>query len=121
MGFEFFEEDGRSFSPKASVRKNGQIGFNQGAIKRYSIKDGELVALGYDRERQAIAIKRLSERQKGAKKITVRENNAWISSKGFLDFFAIRYSEGRAYDLNEEGELLVFYLGEQSPPETNAK
>jgi hypothetical protein len=117
MGFEFFEEDGRSFAPRASIRKNGQIGFNQGAIKRFNIENDELVAIGYDRENRAIAIKRLAQAQKGAKKITVRENNAWISAKGFLDFFGINYDAGKAFSLSQEGELLVFYLGDEAPPE----
>jgi hypothetical protein len=110
MSFEFFAEDGRSFAPRASIRGNGQIGFNQGAVKRFGITDGQMVLLGYDKEEKAIAIKRITETQNGAKKVTVRENNAWISAKGFLDFFGIDYKEGKTYDLCEEGGLLVFHL-----------
>ncbi len=110
MSFEFFTDDGRSFAPRASIRKNGQIGFNQGAVKRFNIEDGEFVLIGFDREKKAIGVKRIEVAEKGAKKVMVRENNAGISAKGFLDFFGISYAKKKSYDLHEEGGILVFTI-----------
>ena len=108
MSFEFFTIAGRSFHPKASIRKQGQIGLNQGAIKRFGIEDGQLFILGYDKEREIIAMKRISDFQEGAKKITVRAGNGAIGAKSFLDYFEISYKDTSSHELTEENELLIF-------------
>ena len=69
MAFELFQEDGRGFEPKASIRKQGQIGLNQGSISRYKLKDGENVLLAFDRENEIVGIKKVAEEQKGSKRI----------------------------------------------------
>ena len=111
---EFFRETGRGFAPKASIRKQGQIGLSQGAIIRYRIKDGQFVILGYDREEKCIGLKTVEANDEGAKRVTVRGGSGTISAKGFLDFFGIPYDKTRSYKLMREDELLMFKLVEQT-------
>ena len=67
MAIEYFTREGKGYAPKASIRKPGQIGLNQGSIARFKFKSGEYVLLGYDRDRKMVAIKRLVQAEKGAK------------------------------------------------------
>lgn len=112
MDIEFFTETGRGFAPKASIRRQGQIGLNQGAINRFGIKNGQYVLLGYDRTNKIVALKLTNESEKGAKRINVKEKNGSISAKSFFDFFAIPYDKTTAYELKEDQvkDLLVFYI-----------
>lgn len=113
MNFEFFTKEGKGFAPKASIRKPGQIGLNQGAVERFKFKDGEYVLLGYDKDEKVVAIRRLGEPQKGVKKVRVKGNSGSISAKSFFDYFEIPYDEPHSYELKndaENEELLVFYL-----------
>ena len=112
MAVEFFTKEGKGFSPKASIRKPGQIGLNQGSVERYKFINGEYVLLGYDREKKMVAIRRLNEAEKGAKKVNVKGNNGAISAKSFLDYFGIPYDKKGSFELKEDKEkqLLVFYI-----------
>lgn len=110
MAIEYFREKGRGFAPKVSIRKQGQIGLNQGAVLRYAIKDGQFALLGYDKNENLVVIKLVGGDEKGAKRITVRAGNASISAKSFLDYFDIPYAETNSHDLEHKDELLVFYL-----------
>lgn len=112
MAVEFFTKEGKGFSPKASIRKPGQIGLNQGSVERYKFINGEYVLLGYDREKKMVAIRRLNEAEKGAKKVNVKVNNGAISAKSFLDYFGIPYDKKGSFELKEDKEknLLVFYI-----------
>ncbi|MCF7956673.1 MAG: hypothetical protein K9M75_12790 [Phycisphaerae bacterium] len=112
MSIEFFTEEGRGFEPKVSIRKQGQIGLNQGAVKRFNIKETQYVLLGYDKERKMIAIKLIDKQQKGARKGIVRENNCSIAAKGFFDFFSIPYAESKSFEakLDPDSGCIVFFL-----------
>ena len=114
MAIEYFTERGRGFSPKVSVRKQGQIGLNQGAVKRYKIEIWKCAILGYDRDKCMVALKLTNEEElPGATKITIRHNNGTIAAKGFLDFFDIPYKgKTRQYELKEDKDTgcLVFFV-----------
>lgn len=104
MAFEFFEEDGRGFEPKASIRKQGQIGLNQGAIKRYSFENNQFVLLAYDKVNNVIGIKKVVESAKGAKRVVIRNNNCSIAAKAFFDYFEIPYKDTDSFDMFEDKE-----------------
>jgi len=110
MAINYFTEEGRSYTPKASIRKQGQIGLNQGTITRYNIRDGQFVLLGYDKDEELIAIRFVDDKQKGAKKVTVRNGNASIGAKNFLDYFGISYDETKSYNVEHKNDLLIFCL-----------
>ncbi|MBN1457580.1 MAG: hypothetical protein JW912_07000 [Sedimentisphaerales bacterium] len=111
MDFEFFKEEGRGYEPKASIRKQGQIGLNQGAVTRFKIENNQNVVLGYDRNSKTIAIKFVDEAVKGSKRAVVRSGNCSISAKAFFDYFDIPYkAKTESYSIKEDTEegLLVF-------------
>lgn len=114
MTMEFFTKEGKGFSPKASIRKPGQIGLNQGAIQRYKFENGEFVLLGYDKDKKMIGIRRIKQPEQGAKKVIIKQKNGAISAKSFFDYFNIPYDKTDAYELSEdkENDLLVFYIGD---------
>lgn len=116
MALEFFRKEGRGFIPKASVRRGGQIGFNQAAIRKFNLTDGQNVLLGYDKDCKMVVIQRIGEPEQGAKKITIREKSGAISAKGFLDYFEIPREESRSYHLEEdvENNYLKFFLEDET-------
>lgn len=113
MAIEFFTKEGKGFIPKVSIRKQGQIGFNQGAVKRFSIEHGQNVLLGYDRDKKMVALRIAGESEKGVKKIIVKGTNGSISAKTFLDYFEIPHEKTKSYPLekDEENNYLFFYIG----------
>jgi len=112
MAIEFFTKEGKGFEPKVSIRRQGQIGFNQGSVKRFSIEHGQNVLLGYDRDKKMVALRITDESEKGAKKIIVKGTNGSISAKTFLDYFGIPHAKTKAYPLekDEENNYLFFCL-----------
>ena len=119
MTLEFFTDTGRGFAPKASVRKQGQIGLNRGAIQRYNIKEGMWAVLGYDAQKQMVAIKLTEDaNEAGANKIILRDNNASIAAKGFCEYFEVPgRDKTRAYPLRQDeasGYLIFFPKTEES-------
>ena len=111
MAIVFFTEEGRSYEPKVSIRMQGQIGLSQGAVSRYNLKDGDCVLLGYDKDERKVVMKLVDCEQKGAKKITIRNGNASIGAKSFLDYFDVPYKEEtKSFNIEKEGDLLVFCI-----------
>ena len=99
MDFEFFKEEGRGYEPKASIRKQGQIGLNQGAVTRFKIKNNQNVVLGYDRSNKTIAIKLVDEAEKGSKRVVVRSKNQRICRQtiGIYDALLRKWCARQAY------------------------
>lgn len=113
MAMQFFTDSGRGFNPKVSIRKQGQIGFNQGAVRRFLDKDKQQYGvLGYDPEEAVVGIKITEDAgEPGARPIMVKNGSASISARSFLDFFAIPYSAGTLkFNLAEKGGILVFSI-----------
>ncbi len=115
MAMEFFKEEGRGFVPRASIRKQGQIGLNHGAVTRYNIKEYKHVLLGYDKDEKKVAMRLLKVPEQGARPIVVRQENVTIAAKAFLDFFEIPYTKTRQFDVkrDEDQQYLVFILKEE--------
>jgi len=85
MGFEFFTHPGRGFRPRVSIRKQGQIGLNQGAVRRFNLESWRFVVLGYDRESEQIALKLTNcQDERGAQRILFKDGSASISARSFF-------------------------------------
>ena len=95
MAFEKFTNAGKSFKPKASIRANAQIGFNQGAIRRFRLKNRTPVLLYFDPVDRLVGVevKNRSCEEPALFSLQVRNGSAWISAKAFLDYFEIDYSK----------------------------
>ena len=108
MAFERFTLTGKSYRPKISIRSNGQIGFNQGAIERFGLNNYKFAVLFYDRDQKIIGIKLTNQDEDGACTLQVRKSNAAISAKAFLDYFDINYSKTKRYDAKyDEQEKMI--------------
>jgi len=107
-GFEKFTHTGRSFKPKISIRKRGQIGFNNGAIKRFRLDRYEFVVLFYSKENNKVAFNFTnSAEDEGAIKLVKKKNNYFISGKSFLDYYNIPYGVSYAFDAEWIPEQLI--------------
>jgi hypothetical protein len=116
MAIEFFKEMSRGFEPKVSIRKQGQIGLNNGAITRYRLKDGQEFLLGYDKETETIVIKPVKSKEAGSKKLAIRSKTGTISVKGFFDYFSIPYkNKTTSYELQEDKNegYFFFHIGKE--------
>ncbi|MCK4658139.1 MAG: hypothetical protein KAV82_01330 [Phycisphaerae bacterium] len=115
MGFEFFTESGRGFRPRASIRKQGQIGLNQGAVRRFDLERWKYAVLGYDRENGLVALKLTNdETEQGVQRIVIKDGSASISARSFLEYFNIGYrDETKQYDAShdETKDMLIVSIG----------
>lgn len=111
MAFEKFTGAGRSFKPKLSIRKNGQLGLNYGAVERYGIDKFEYVELYYDKENNRIGLKLSNEKSEGAVRCRVRSGNASIPAKSFLEYYKIDYREAKRMEVQrDEAGMLIAKL-----------
>jgi hypothetical protein len=114
MAFEKFTQTGQRFKPKISIWEGGQIGFNQGAMKRFNLDNFQYAVLYFDREKNRIGIKFMNdEKEEGSIKFNHRKTGGVISGKAFLDFYGIDYSKTRKnldVVFDKENELYVINL-----------
>jgi hypothetical protein len=99
-GFKKFTHKGRSTNPKAVIRKNGQMGFNSGAIGKYNLDIFKFVILYIsENKKDRIAIKFTNnDKESGLVKIQKRSGSFAFSAITFLNFNDIDYSETTNYD-----------------------
>ena len=99
-GFKKFIHKGRSTNPKAVIRKNGQMGFNSGAIGKYDLDLFEFVILYIStNKKDRVAIKFTNnDKESGLVKIQKRAGSFAFSAITFLNFNDIDYSETTNYD-----------------------
>ncbi len=96
MAYEKFTQTGQRFNPKISIWEGGQIGFNQGAIKRFNLNKFRFAILFFDREKNRIGVKFTNDqKEEGAIPFNHRKTGGVISAKAFMDFFGIDYSKTR--------------------------
>ncbi len=114
MAFVKFTQTGQRFRPKISIWEGGQIGFNQGAMKRFGLDNFQYAILFFDQEKNRIGIKFTNEdKEEGIIKFNHRKTGGVISGKAFLDFYGIDYSKTiKNLDLvfDTENELYVINL-----------
>jgi len=112
-GFEKFTKQGRSFKPKISIRKRGQIGFNNGSINKFNLKDFDFVVLYINKVENKIAFSFTNDSDAdGVTKLIKRKNNYFVSGKSFLDFYGIPYDETVSMDAiwDEDNRVTVIQL-----------
>jgi hypothetical protein len=124
MNFEFYTERKSNIVPCVTVCKaSGRICFNVAAVRNFSIKQGQKVLLGYEKDTQTIGIKLIDSPTMGARKIRVHAKtilsadgtvnySAYVNAKSFLQNFNIDFSATNKYQLSydEENKILHFCL-----------
>ena len=105
MAWVKFTQAGKGFSPKAKLWRGGQIGFTQGAVKRYRLDKKKYVVLYFDSDEQKIGVQLTNDSEaEGAISIVNRGKSCFISAKSFLEFYGIRYPSSAKLDIFEESE-----------------
>ena len=118
MGFvRFTDIKTKGHRPRVSIRTNGQLGFNRGAVNRFELKKFHYAVLFYDPDNMRIGIKRTDNADEdGACKLRVKENNAYMAARSFLDSNRIEYLEKtKSYEaklelIDELGEELIIVI-----------
>ncbi len=112
MHFEKFTSYGRGYRATCSIRSNAQIGFNRGSIHRFGLKDGYAV-LFFSSDGNIIGVKiNVPETEDGATRLIIRDNNAFISGRSFLEYYNIPYDITRQYEArwSDEHDMLLIDL-----------
>lgn len=124
MAWTKFVNTGGSFSPKISIRTNGQIGLSQGFLNRFDMDgDGWHIVLYHDHELRRIALEPTKDSSApGAIKVLIRtvksadgrtSKTAQLSAKSFLEFSRIQFRDRlhtyRASD-DKDGNLIIVDL-----------
>lgn len=112
-GFEKFTKQGKSFNPKISIRKRGQIGFNAGAVNRFKLEENGFVVMFYSKEQNKIAFNFTAEsNEEGAIRIVPKKGNFYFSGKTFLDYYGVPYDETVSYDVewDEQDKVAIIDL-----------
>ena len=109
MAFERFTLAGRGFQPKVSIRTNGQIGFNNGAIIRFNLDKYKYVILFYDKQSKMIGIKPTNDaNEEGICKLRIRKSAGAIGARSFLDYYQINHAKTIRYGASwNDGEKMV--------------
>lgn len=99
MPFVKFTETARSYRAKASVRANGTIGLNGGAVNKFGLDGYDWAVLFFDKENSLIGIKPTSnEKEEGTHKINKGKTGAWIAARRFLDYNEAATTKTRRFD-----------------------
>jgi hypothetical protein len=109
MAFEKFTETGRSYRAKLSIRANGTIGLNAGAVNKFGLDKCDWVVLFYDREYNLVGIKPTkNEKEEGVLTINKGKTGAWISGRRFLDYYEITTTKTKRFDASwDEREKMI--------------
>lgn len=116
MPFVKFTEKGRAFAPKATLSRSGMLSFNDGAYRRFGMKEFDYCVLYYDADTKRIGVQMTNEATSdGARKLRPRTGGgADISAKSFCDYFALGVTETTIYDAQvtsiPEGEIVIIDL-----------
>jgi hypothetical protein len=96
--FDLFERKGRTYEAKISIRKRGQIAFNQGLVNKYNLDRFKYAILFMSKNGEEMAIQFTNESlAEGTGKIIKRPGNFAITGKPFCDFHGIPYDKAKSY------------------------
>ena len=113
--FEKFTQQGRTFKPKISIRKRGQLGFNSGSINKFKLNRFDYAVMYISKDRTKVAIRFTNNQdEEGAVKIMKRTGNFSFSGKAFFDCYDIDTESTRSYDAewSEEEKVAIITIGE---------
>lgn len=111
MAFERFTKTGRGYTPKISIWTRGQIGFNQGAVERFKLRDFNYALLYFDKDEKKIGVQFTNDAtEEGANKVVKGKTGIFISAKAFLDYYDITHSKTKRYNVNYDTENGMYVL-----------
>lgn len=113
MPFEKFTQTARSYRAKVSIRPNGTLGFNSGAVQKFGLEKTNFALLYYDRDRRWIGIQPVSsDTEEGVQKINRGKTGAWMAARRFLDYYGLSTDRKSRYDAvwDEKEKMIVVNL-----------
>jgi len=117
-GFKKYIHTGRSYIPKVTIRKNGVLAFNSGAVQKYDLYAYKYAILYISDDRNRIAVRFTnSEKESGILQIQSRPGNFQISARTFFGLYDIDWSENRNYDFlwNERDKTAILKVKDSKP------
>jgi len=118
MAFERFTDVGRVFRPRASLRSNGQLGFNHGCVKRFEMQKFSHVVLFYDADTKRIGVKLTNDKDEaGASTLITRNGNGTVSAGAFLEYYSLRPEKTTQYDIKRDESAGLLVIGIAEPTE----
>jgi hypothetical protein len=117
MPFERFTEVGRVFRPRASIRSNGQLGFNHGCVKRFEMEKSSHAVLFFDADTMRVGVKLTNDKtESGAATLITRGGNGTVSARAFLEYYHLMPKVTTQHDIewDPESKLLVIDVGKSS-------
>jgi len=112
-GFKKHINRGRAGVPKISIRKNGQMAFNAGAVQRHALYGFDFVMLYISESKDRVAVKLTNnEKESGLIKIQKRPGNFAFSCRNFLEVNDINWSKTVNLDFvwNDRDKTAIFRL-----------
>ncbi|HID99978.1 MAG TPA: hypothetical protein EYP59_06780 [Thiotrichaceae bacterium] len=126
MAFKVFDKKPRRFwgeEPAIKIRKYGQICANRSLMEKF-FKDTKFVELLWDKERQLVGFRPLSEpaphafRWSGQKKQKIEQGSAFITAKSFLQFIGLEVERTQRYVArwdDSEGLVVISLRSPEKP------
>jgi len=117
-GFKKYIHKGRSYTPKVTVRKNGVLAFNSGAVNKYDLDVFKYAILYISDDRNRVAVKFTnSEKESGILQIQTRPGNFQISARTFFGLYDIDWSQNRNFDFlwNTTDKTAIFRVKDLKP------
>ena len=117
MTYTVFTETGsRTGKPLVSIWSRGQIGLNQGAMKRFKLKDFNYAIILYDEDSRKVGIRFTNDEDlPGIIKLVKRgSGGVSFSAVSFLNHYGIEFSVTTKFSLmhDKDNELYAFDLNE---------
>jgi len=126
-GFEKFTQVGSSFASKMTIRKDGYLGWSQGAANKFGIDgEGYYAIFFYHSGKRLVGIKITHDSsEEGAVKIQWRKQSKGAviqcSIRSFLDFYGIDYSETVSYEPELDGPSELILIRLDNPKEMKSR
>jgi len=114
MEWERFVYSGRSFTPKATINKAGNLSFNAAARSKFQLGEYQYAVMFFDQGANRIGVMLTNnEKEQGRKTLRQRPTGADISIRTFLDFYGLNSPEPRGFEVEQDGAsgYLVLDLG----------
>jgi hypothetical protein len=111
QGFKKYISRGRAGVPKVSIRKNGQMAFNAGAVQRFELYLFDFVMLYISERKDRVAVKFTSNvKESGLIAIQKRPGNFAFSCRTFLEINYIDWSRTINLDFvwNDRNKIAIF-------------
>lgn len=111
MSFEkFTQTQARTFKARLSVRANGTIALNEGAVAKFKLSEYKFVVLYYDVEKSLIGLRPTNdEEEDGVHRLNRGKKGAWVSASKFVDYYGLSDKKTRRSDArwDDEAQMVV--------------